>query len=122
VRLADVQLREHGPSVVARVIGEVDLSNAQEIGSALTQGLSNDAEELVVDLSSLEYLDSAGIQLIYRLREALTARDQRLRLVIPIRSPSNDALRLAGVSQHVQTFSTVEAALAQSTDTARSSG
>jgi stage II sporulation protein AA (anti-sigma F factor antagonist) len=112
VRLADIQFRLDGSSVIARVIGEVDLSNAEEMGSALTHGLADGARELVLDLSALEYLDSAGIQLIYRLREDLQARGQGLRLVIPAGSPSHDALRLAGVSQHVQTFATVRAALA----------
>ncbi len=51
----------------------------------------------MLDLTEVEYVDSAGIQLIYRLRETLRARGQRMALVIPEESIVNDALRLAGI-------------------------
>ena len=97
--------------VVARLTGEVDLSNAESIESAIAEATSNHALALILDVSALYYLDSAGIHLIYKLREKLRARGQTLRLVIPPDSPANDALRLAGVSQVVETAETLEAAL-----------
>lgn len=69
---------------------------------------------MVLDLSQLSYLDSAGIQLIYTLRENLSVRGQTLQLVIPSSSAAHDALRLAGVLHQVPTAETVEDACAQS--------
>jgi anti-anti-sigma factor len=97
--------------VVARLTGEVDLSNAVGIESAIAEATPNHAVALILDVSALDYLDSAGIHLIYKLREKLRARGQTLRLVIPAESAANDALRLAGVSQAVDTARTLEAAL-----------
>lgn len=111
MRLADVQFRSDERGVVATVTGEVDLSNAEEIGAALVDGTSKDAPALVLDLTAVEYLDSAGIQLIYRLRGDLRARGQLLRLVIPERSPAHDTLRLAGVSHRIETLASVDDAL-----------
>ncbi|MGB0096674.1 MAG: anti-sigma factor antagonist [Solirubrobacteraceae bacterium] len=111
MRLADVQFSTHRQAVVAQVSGEIDLSNVENIERALVEATPNHLLTLVLDLTDLDYLDSAGIQLIYKLRENLRARGQRLRLVIPSTSPANDALRLAGVKRHVETIETVDHAL-----------
>jgi anti-anti-sigma factor len=110
MRLADVEFDSSGHGVVAHVSGEIDLSNAEIIGAALVDSMQNHEHRLILDLSDVEYLDSAGIQLIYQLRERLRARGQALRLVIPSSSASHDALRLAGLSQHVEMAETVEEA------------
>lgn len=111
MNLADIHFSDHERVVVARLTGEVDLSNAVGIESAIAEATPNHAVALILDVSALDYLDSAGIHLIYKLREKLRARGQTLRLVIPAESPANDALRLAGVSQAVDTARTLEAAL-----------
>ena len=113
MKLADIQFSEHEHVVVARLSGEIDLSNAQSVEGAIVEAMPNHALALVLDVSALGYLDSAGIHLIYKLREKLRARGQSLRLVIPPDSPANDALRLAGVSRHVDTAETLEAATAR---------
>jgi anti-anti-sigma factor len=110
MRLADVEFDSNDRGVVARVIGEIDLSNAASLGAALVDAMPNHERRLILDMSAVEYLDSAGIQLIYQLRERLHARGQNLALVIPTPSPSHDALRLAGLTQHVEMAETVEEA------------
>jgi anti-sigma B factor antagonist len=112
MRLADIQFRSHGDAMIARVTGEIDLSNAGQIGAALERGTPNHVHALVLDFTGIDYLDSAGIQLIYRLRERVRARGLTLTLVISKRSPSHDALRLAGVTGHVMIVPTVDEALA----------
>ncbi|HXD68123.1 MAG TPA: STAS domain-containing protein [Solirubrobacteraceae bacterium] len=113
MKLGDVQFSEHEHVVVARLTGEIDLSNADGIEGAIAEAMLNHVLALILDVSALGYLDSAGIHLIYRLREKLRARGQTLRLVIPPDSPANDALRLAGVSRNVETVDTLDAALAE---------
>jgi anti-sigma B factor antagonist len=106
MNLGDVQFTRQGGILVAELTGEIDLSNAASIGQAIAETSSSQQAGLVLDLSSLRYLDSAGIQLLFRLREQLRARSQTFALVIPARSASNDALRLAGVTLHVKTYET----------------
>lgn len=113
MKLADVQFSEHERVVVARLKGEVDLSNADSIETAIVEATPNHALALILDVSALDYLDSAGIHLIYKLRQKLRARGQTLRLVIPTESPAHDALRLAGVSHNVDTAESLEAAMAE---------
>jgi stage II sporulation protein AA (anti-sigma F factor antagonist) len=109
--LADVQFSEHGRAVVASLTGEIDLSNAEHIGTAIAEATPNRMLAVVLDLSGVDYLDSAGIGLVYRLREQLRARGQSLSLVVPSNAPAYDALRFAGVESHTEMAETTEQAL-----------
>ena len=109
--LADVQFDIHGSVLVSTVTGEVDLSNATQICDAVGEATPNTALGVVLDLSRVDYLDSAGIHLIYRLRQNLRARGQTLVLVIPADSPVQDSLRLAGVTQHLSIAPSVDESL-----------
>jgi anti-anti-sigma factor len=110
--LADVAFSNDGDVVIATVRGEVDMSNSGELGEAIGRRLSNDTHGLVVDLSSCDYLDSAGIHILYTLHDRLRDRGQDLRVVIPPEATIAEALRLADVPRAIGSAETVEAALA----------
>lgn len=101
MRPADLQLDTRDGIVIADVTGEIDLSNATDLRSAIIEATPNDALGVVLDLSGVDYIDSAGIHLLYRLGEDLRNRSQTLRIVIPPESAASDALRLAGITRHV---------------------
>lgn len=104
--LANVEFATSPDCIVAKLSGEVDQSNTRGLNEALTEAVPNGALALILDLSDVEYFDSSGIQLVYELRDKLAARGQVLRLVIPASSSSHAALRLAGVTRHVELFET----------------
>ena len=108
MNIADLQIRTREGVVVVKVTGEVDMSNANDLRGAIIEATPNDALGLVLDFTSLVYIDSAGIHLLYRLGDNLRARGQTLRVVIPPRSPAGDALRLAGVQRHVEVVDELE--------------
>lgn len=107
----DIQFSIHESVLVAHVSGEVDMSNAAEMVSALGGAASNEMTAVILDLSDVEYLDSAGIHLIFTLRENLRTRGQEIRLVVSAESPVNDTLRLAGVSGLINTSADLSGAL-----------
>jgi anti-anti-sigma factor len=107
MRLGDVTFERQGEVVVARLTGEIDMSNAEAIGAAVLEATGNDALGVVLDLTEVRYLDSAGIYVVFGMRSRLRARGQALRLVIPDGSPVDDALRLAGVQRHVDVVESV---------------
>jgi anti-anti-sigma factor len=109
--LADVQITLARDALIARLSGEVDMSNAEEMGATVIGATPNDASGVVLDLSAVEYLDSAGIYVIYGMRASLQARGQSLILVIPQESPVHDALRLSGAERPHGIAETVEGAL-----------
>jgi anti-anti-sigma factor len=108
MRIADVQFTAEDGVVHARFVGEIDMSNADDLGAALTDATTNEMLGVVMDLTEVDYMDSAAIHLVYRMRARLRARCQDLRLVIPENSRINDALRLAGVDRHLEVVRTVE--------------
>ena len=107
-RLGDVTFQHVSDVLVARLTGELDMSNAEDIGSAVLEATPNGARGVVLDLSGVQYLDSAGIYVVFGMRSRLRARGQNLRLTVPGGSPVDDALRLAGVQRHVDVVDTVE--------------
>ena len=111
MRLAELEVSRNDRVVIARVTGEIDMSNAQELRAAVSAAIPQDAVALVLDLTAVEYLDSSGIRLLYRLRDAVQARRQRLQVVIPSSSQVADVLRLGGVSDQVGAVETLDAAL-----------
>lgn len=80
--LADLFLELGSDTPVARVVGEVDASNAASLAARLKEAVPNSAIGLVLDLSQTTYLDSSGIHLIFDLADALRRRQQMLQLVV----------------------------------------
>jgi anti-anti-sigma factor len=105
-----VDWREGVP--VASVDGEVDASNAGELAAELRELVTNRSMLLVVDLGPTQYLDSAGINLLFSLGEELRAHQVVLRLVVDPESPVARMLALTGLDKTTPTYPTVAGALA----------
>lgn len=79
----DVQL-DHRDSVgVARLTGDVDITQAAALRERLLSAVRNDDVGLVVDLSEARYIDSVGVSLMFELAERLTDRQMRFAVVVP---------------------------------------
>ena len=50
---------------VVRLIGEIDLSNADALGDTLA-AITGEGHHLVIDLSALEFMDSSGLAMLLR--------------------------------------------------------
>jgi anti-sigma B factor antagonist len=97
---------------VARLEGEIDASNVQDIGDRLRSMISNNAFALVVDLSEIAYVDSAGINLLFALAEELRGHQQQLAVVVAERSPIARMLSLTALDRAVSTYGSLDTALA----------
>ena len=96
--------------VIASLSGEIDLSNATEITRALLGGVPNEALGLVIDLSEVSYLDSAGVRMLAELDHRLGWRAQVLRVVAPEASRSRRVLEIAGLERVLSIDITLDAA------------
>ena len=108
MRPADLELSFRDDAVIARVTGEIDMSNAGELRDAITDATPSDSLGVVLDLTAVDYVDSAGIHMLYRLGESLRQRGLALRIVIPPQSAASDALRLAGIDRHADAVEGVD--------------
>jgi anti-sigma B factor antagonist len=109
--LEELEFRPLGDAVLARLRGEVDISNAGSAREQLLDAVPNTASVLVLDLSGTGYLDSSGVRLIFELAERLNNRGQRLGLVVPDDSVVKRVLLLTEVHRVVPISTSVEAAL-----------
>lgn len=97
--------------VVARIEGEVDMTNAPAIGNRLRELLTNRSLALVVDLGATTYLDSSGIALLFALADELRRRQQRLLLVVPDDSQLVRAIQITGLDRAAPMHTTVDRAV-----------
>lgn len=98
---------------VTRLPVDVDAANAARLRDELAACVPVAGRDLVVDLAQTRYLDSAGIDMLFRLAQRLSERRAALRVVIP---PDSMLVRLAsvvGLQRAMPVYDSVEEAVAQ---------
>ena len=93
----NVRHRRGPDGIVFWLEGEIDLANVglvdEEIRSAL-----DDESKIVIDMSRTDYIDSAGLRLLFTLAKSL---GDRLSIVLPEDSPLQRVMSMVGLPQVV---------------------
>lgn len=100
-------LEGDGEVLTARITGEIDLSNASELEETIVDAVPNTALGMVVDLSGVEYLDSAGVRMLVHLVERFRWRQQVMRAAAPDGSRVRGVLSMAGADRVIPVDATV---------------
>ena len=93
-----VEVHTRGDAIRIALIGEIDLSNASEVESAVVSAISNHTTEVDLDLSAVGYLDSAGLRVVYSLAVRLRRAQIGLRITTPLDSPARRAIEVSGMT------------------------
>jgi anti-sigma B factor antagonist len=109
--LASVSVERCGEIQLVRLAGEVDISNASKLEADISEAVPNGTIGLVLDLSDTQYLDSAGIHMLFELRQRLAGRRQSFAAVVPAEALIRHALVVAEVDQVLDIQETVVEAL-----------
>ena len=96
--------------VVLQLSGEVNDATAPQVRQAVREALDQTAHLLIVDLSAVRYLSSAGRSALLLAFQGLRERDGTLCLVAPQRAVLR-ALTISGLSRLFTIAPTLEAAL-----------
>lgn len=108
----DVSARFPSPAVaVVRPVGDVDTTTAAPLRTAIGEQVAAGAVHVVLDLSAVEFLGSAGLALLIAEREAAIAREGELRLAGVPRTAGR-ALSLTGLTELFETYPDADAAAA----------
>lgn len=110
--MTDFDLERVNGIPIARMRGDIDAANANRLRDRLADCMGNDVETLVLDLSDTRYVDSAGIDMLFRFNERLRQRRARLMLVIPQRSQLTRLAELVGLPRAMPVHASVQEALA----------
>jgi anti-anti-sigma factor len=108
---ADIAVDHIDGWTVARLNGELDMTNATYVRDELTRAVPSDAHGMVADLSGTLYLDSAAIEMLFEMARRLSRRRQRLQIALPADSPLRRVLELTDVKTVAPVHETVDAAL-----------
>jgi anti-sigma B factor antagonist len=111
--LANLDFESRDRVLVARLTGEIDMSNAIDLSASLTERITNDVLGVVIDLTGMRYLDSAGILMLFRLSEHLEASGQGLRIVLAPGSVIAKTLELVDLPRVVGMADSTASAVAE---------
>lgn len=106
-------LEERENVLVARVEGEVDFTNVDEIERRILAAANNDLIAIALDLTRTGYVDSAGVRMIFTMARHLDACRQRLGLVAGSASPLRRLIDFTNLGSVASLCETVEACLDQ---------
>ena len=73
-------------AVTVTVVGEVDTFTAPVLRSSLDSQLEQSPRELIIDLSGVQFLGSAGLAVLVETQKAARSRDVDLRLIATTRA------------------------------------
>jgi anti-anti-sigma factor len=97
--------------IVARPGQDVDAAVVVPMRDELAASIGSEVSGVVLDLSSTRYVDSAGLDMIFRLAERLATGRSVLVLVIPERSQLARLAAIVGLPQAMAVVGTIEGAL-----------
>lgn len=76
-----IRSKRQGKAYVLGMSGELDLATTTQLEDELEAVEASDADEIIVDLSRLDFMDSTGLQVILAADARSKANGKRLKLV-----------------------------------------
>jgi anti-anti-sigma factor len=98
-------------ALVLRVSGEVDFATAPRLAEAIDAS-SAETSRVVVDLSSVSFLDSSALNVLVRARRTLGERGATLRVVSPTDRFVRRVLEITHLTAELGVVETLEEGLA----------
>ena len=83
---AGQEAHEEDGALVLRLTGDLDVTNAEQVRSAINAAVSSQTERLIFDREDLQFMDSSGIAMLV----SMTQKMQEVR----VRNPSSIVRRL----------------------------
>lgn len=118
--MTDMEIEQVRGVPIAKLNEDLDAANAATVHRELAAALGPDALTLVVDLSDVRYVDSAGIDVLLRLGDRLDRRRAKLALVVLESSQLRRLFALVGLADAIAVHATVEEALARASSEGQS--
>jgi anti-sigma B factor antagonist len=98
-----------GDVAVVGVSGELDMLTTPELAEAIEAAVRKSPSALIVDLSAVEFLASAGMSTLITAHEGITPRAKFA--VVADGPATSRALRLVGIDQIFAVYRTLDGAL-----------
>jgi anti-sigma B factor antagonist len=99
----------HDGAVVVRLVGELDLYNADEVRDALLAAVESGAPRIIIDMADVEFIDSTALGVLVEVRSKIGR--EGLVLAAP-RVETRRTLQVSGLDRHLPVHDSVAGALA----------
>jgi anti-sigma B factor antagonist len=109
--LATVELEHLEAVTIVGIRGEIDVSNGDEVQTAVLDAVTLDTRCLLLDLTAVDYFDSVGVRLSFDLEQRLSRQGITFGIVRPSTSYVRKVLELCGAERLIATFDDRTAAL-----------
>lgn len=97
----------HGGHVTVRLDGDLDIADVEQVRLSILDAVGDEAQGLVVDLSTTRYIDSAGIHMLFDLVRRLQERRQTMAIALPDDSSIATLLKITNVDQAMPVCRTI---------------
>jgi anti-sigma B factor antagonist len=101
------EIRNEAGVVILDVRGEIDVSTAPGLREILFESIENNAEHVLVNLTNVLYIDSAGLSVLIAAHRKAQNAGGFLGLVNP-QQPVQQVLKLTRVDKIFQIFRSIE--------------
>jgi anti-sigma B factor antagonist len=98
--LLGINIDRDGAKAVVRIEGEIEFATAPRLRTALLDLARSEAAPVVLDLSAVSFLDSAGLSLLIQAKKRLASNDSDLVL----RAPRPNVRRVLEISGVIELF------------------
>ena len=91
--------------------GEIDLSNAETLETRIGQAIQvANVQEVVIDLTAIDFIDSRGLRLLMRISTAVAGRAATLAVIAPPDSVARSVLDMTRMSDELAVRDSVQVA------------
>ncbi|MDO8513685.1 MAG: STAS domain-containing protein [bacterium] len=91
--------KPEGQPTTLKVLGEIDLSNAEVLEEAINEGILSGEKEIRINFDDVRYLDSEGIKALLRAQRRIKDPEVKLVLFSPSASRVSRLFRQVGLTE-----------------------
>jgi anti-sigma B factor antagonist len=95
-----IRAESHEGRAVVSLAGELDVASAADLEAVIVRVCREDTTELVLDMTSVEFIDSSGLNAILRAKMLCVRRGCSF-LMTPAQEPAQRTLRTMGVDDRL---------------------
>ena len=100
------------PVTIFQLQDRVNLGNYKELESSAKEAYENGTRDLVIDLSKSDSLTSIGIRALVVIHKMLSTDGGKHFKLAGVSEPIRDMLEVAGITQFIEIYDTVDEAVA----------
>ena len=108
----DIPIERNDGTLIAAPSGRIDGFNAQDFHQTLTGAISGDDTAVLVDMTSLSYISSAGLRAILMIAKALWQRKAKF-MLCSLTGSISEVFKMSGFDKIIEIHDNREDALAK---------